>query len=181
MQIVPSLIVKYFSDCCIVVASINHWKEVRGLNFNSLVAWIVNNVQSNSAAEKDPDKTVNFRYLAQCSLEKFLLKFNSFWFTLLFGFPEFLLFLLLYNMYGSYIISDEVEGSLSLTEHESSTEKTETLPETGSVSQENPPLVRRWQSSYLMRLNMKKGFSRDQSSIREGLPLLRWAYTGQWR
>ena len=37
-------------------------------------------------------------------------------------------------MYGSYIISDEVEGSLSLTEHESSTEKTETLPETGSVS-----------------------------------------------
>ena len=37
-----------------------------------------------------------------------------------------------------------------------------------------------WQSSYPVRLNTGKGTCGDQSSIREGLPPLRWAHTDQW-
>ena len=48
------------------------------------------------------------------------------------------------------------------------------------ASQSYPPLIGGWQSSYTIRLNMGRGFSGDQSSIRKGLPPLRWAYTGQW-
>ena len=49
-----------------------------------------------------------------------------------------------------------------------------------SKSNQIHPCRRAWLSLLPMRLNMGRGFSGDQSSIKEGLPPLRWANTGQW-